>query len=309
MKRLKIISPYQNFYQKAKGNINEYFRNKRRERIRKKFLLTVSCKNINKVLPFTVHMMLCKRDLEMAMCSAKAFNNVMGDGMRYRFHDDGSLDETDVIFVEKHLPGTKVILRREADQRAQKELSEYPKILEYRKNQIMSLKIIDVTIWGEGDRFCYVDSDVLFFKKPDFFIKALKGEIPKNYFNKDIQNAYMQTPDAIESFLNIRPLEKANAGLWVMNRADINLDTIESWLNNPGFKKSLYGYTLDQTFISMLANNSEGGAEHLPSTYDVNFFKKPEVSVCKHYVGAVRHGYELEGLLYLMNGDYGHFVS
>ena len=307
MKNLKITTPYRNLYEKIKGNIGVYFRDKKRKAIRKKYLASIKARPTNENVPFTAHMMLCKRDLEMAMCSAKAFNQVMDDAMRFRFHDDGSLDESDVAFVEKHVPGTKVILRKEADERAEKELGKYPKILEYRRNQIMSLKIIDVTIWGEGKRFCYVDSDVLFFHKPEFFIKALQDELPKNYFNKDIQNAYMQTPEEIEAFLGIRPCEKANAGLWVMNKADINLDTIESWLNNPGFKKSLYGYTLDQTFISMLANNSEVGAEHLPTTYDVNFYKKAEDSVCKHYVGAIRHGYELEGLNYLMNVDHGHF--
>lgn len=317
MKKLKVIRNYSNFYEKIKGNLYSRTigkieiknRDLNRAKIRQEFLSSIKPQPVNKKSPFTVHMMLCKRDLEMAVCSALAFNEVMEDTLRFHFHDDGSLDVKDAEFVEKHLPGTKVILRKEADVRAEKELKAYPKILEYRKNQIMALKIIDVKLWGEGDKFCYVDSDVLFFHKPDFFIKALNNKNPKNYFNKDIQSAYMQTPEEIESFLGFKPHEKCNAGLWVMHRMDIDLDKINTWLNHPNFEKSLFGYTLDQTFISMLATDSKHGVDHLPKGYDVNFYKKAEESVCKHYVGAIRHGYELEGLNYLLKNEEGYFVQ
>ena len=317
MKKLKVRTGYSNLYEKIKGNVYRRTkgiydikkRDQKRAAIRQEYLSTSTPKKANHKIPYTVHMMLCKRDLEMAVCSALAFNEVMEDTMRFHFHDDGSLEQKDAEFVEKHLPGTKVILRKEADARAEKELKKYPKILEYRKNQIMALKIIDVKIWGEGEKFCYVDSDVLFFHKPDFFIKALNGENSKNYFNKDIQSAYMQTPEEIESFLGFKPYEKCNAGLWVMHRDDIDLDKINTWLNHPGFEKSLFGYTLDQTFISMLATDSKHGVEHLPKTYDVNFYKRAKDSVCKHYVGVIRHGYELEGLNYLLKNEEAYFVQ
>ena len=311
MRRLKVKRYYKNVYEKISGNLRELtiekLELKNRKKIRHEFLEKTKKFTINNEHPFSVHMLLCKRDLEMAVCSAMAFNKVMEDGMRFYFHDDGSLDINDTKFIQKHLPGIKVILRKEADEKAEKELKAYPNILEYRKNQIMALKLIDVRLWGQGDRICYVDSDVLFLKKPTFFIDALSGKNPKNYFNKDIETVYVQTPEEIESFMHFKPLEKCNAGLWVMHKQDINFNIIEEWLGNPGFEKNLKRYTLDQTFISMLATISTHGVDYLPKEYDVNFYRQMTKSASKHYVGAIRNGYELEGLNFLLNKKYFEF--
>ncbi len=237
----------------------------------------------------------------MAICSAMVMNLQCKRAFVWIFHDDGSLDDRDEKTILSNLPGSKVVRRLEADLFAEKALRDYPEILEYRRQQIMALKIIDVRIWGKGKKFGYVDSDILFFQRPDFYLDALSNKNSKNYFNKDLQSAYVQTPDQIEAFLGIRPFEKGNAGLWVMHREDINLDKIEEWLKNPGFAKNLYDYTLDQTFINLLANISPHGAEYLPTGYDVDYYKSPEHCVDKHYVGAIRHGYELEGLRFILN--------
>jgi hypothetical protein len=164
----------------------------------------------------------------------------------------------------------------------------------------MALKLVDVKLWRRGERLSYIDSDILFFRRPDFFLDALQGKHTKNYFNKDISDSYVRRADEILSDVGVRPLDRLNAGLWVMYQDAIDLDRIESWLRHPAFSGKLYAYTLDQTFISMLANSSPHGVEHLPATYDVAFRKDVTMSVNKHYVGAIRHAYEMEGLKYLL---------
>ncbi|HEX8530588.1 MAG TPA: hypothetical protein VF646_11215, partial [Cytophagales bacterium] len=94
--------------------------------------------------------------------------------------------------------------------------------------------------------------------------------------------------------------ERVNVGLWVMNREDLDLPKTERWLaafpaDLPPLKKRL----TEQTLLAMLATDSANGVAHLPPPYDVAFEKKPEDAVCKHYVGRIRHGFELEGLRYL----------
>lgn len=278
----------------------KFYETPRRNALKEKLLSLPKSKVANPELDFTLHMMVCKRDLKMAICSALSFNLMCNQAFRWVFHDDGSLNDIEEREIVAHLPGVKVLRREEADTFAEKELVDYPEILKYRRQQIMALKIVDVRIWGKGEKFGYVDSDVLFFRRPTFFLDALANKNTKNYFNKDMQNAYVQSPEQIESFLGIRPFEKGNAGLWVMHREDINLHQIEEWLKHRGFSKNLYNYTLDQTFINLLANNSSHGVAHLPATYDVSFHKKVEKSINKHYVGAIRHAYELEGLRYLL---------
>ncbi|MBT8400277.1 MAG: hypothetical protein KJO98_07360, partial [Rhodothermia bacterium] len=249
---------------------------------------------------YSTHMLVCSRDLEMATCTAKAADLAFGSPQNWIFHDDGSLSQLEVRTLREQLPGCIVATRREADQRAEDELSDFPRILEYRRNQVMALKLVDVALWSRGSRTCYIDSDVLFFRRPEFFIEALDGTQVGNYFNRDIHSAYVRTPEEIESCLGILPRARLNAGLWVLWTKDIDLDTIEKWLNHSCFEDHLYAYTLDQTFISMLATISDSGVDYLPPDYDVSFHKDVSTSVNKHYVGAIRHGYELEGLAYLL---------
>lgn len=272
----------------------------RRRRIASRILALPPAPPVPASLDFTVHMLVCRRDVEMAICTAKAANLACEQPLPWVFHDDGSLREEEANTFRTHLPGCRVVLRDEADRRAARMLPDYPHILTYRRHQVMALKLVDVRLWSTGDRLAYIDSDILFFRKPAFFLDALRGERPKNYFNRDMADAYVRPAGEIERDVGIRPCSRLNAGLWVMHATDIDFDAIETWLQHAAFREHLYAYTLDQTFISMLASRSHHGVEHLPASYDVAFDKDVRSSVNKHYVGRIRHGYELEGLRYLL---------
>lgn len=273
----------------------------RRRRIASRVFFLPPSRQVDEDVPFSVHMLVCRRDLTMAVCTAKVANLAFDIALPWVFHDDGSLTDDDEHAFLTNFPGSTVVRRKEADSVARERLADYPEIRSYRDHQIMALKLVDVKLWTRGDRLAYIDSDILFFKKPAFFIDALEGTEDKNYFNKDLSDAYVRPAGEIEEEVGVRPLDRLNAGLWVMHESAIDLDTIESWLQHSAFKNNLYDYTLDQTFISMLANASSSGVEHLPDTYDVVFRKNVATAVNKHYVGAIRHGYELEGLHYLLH--------
>lgn len=251
---------------------------------------------------YSIHCLICNRDIEMLICSARTVAFTAGFSMPYIFHDDGSLTDEDEGRLLNSLPGSKVIRRKDADERASEELSNYPNILRYRASQVMALKLVDVRLWGVGERFGYIDSDIVFLKKPEQFLMALTNENPDtpNLFNKDIDDAYVVAREKINKEMGVSPYPQVNAGLWVMCREDICLDTIEEWLGLPVFQERPHFYTLDQTFISMLANRSDVGAKHFDADYDVDFLKPVKTNTTKHYVGRIRHGFETEGLLYLL---------
>lgn len=273
----------------------------RRRRIASGVFFLPPSRPVDEDVPFSAHMLVCRRDVTMAVCTAKVANLAFERALPWVFHDDGSLTNEEEHAFQTNLPGCKVVRRSEGDRVARERLSDYPEILKYRDHQVMALKLVDVKLWRKGDRLAYIDSDILFFQRPDFMLGALADGHDKNYFNKDIADAFVRPADEIAREVGVRPVDSLNAGLWVLHADAIDLDTIESWLKHPAFSQHLYDYTLDQTFISMLANSSRNGVEYLPSTYDVAFRKDVTASVNKHYVGAIRHNYELEGLRYLLH--------
>lgn len=250
-----------------------------------------------------IHMLICKRDFEMAIITAAQLNHLGQTGHSFTFHDDGTLDDKMEEIIHHQFPGTLVVRRNVADFIASQKLIAYPNILEYRKKHVMALKLIDTAIWAKNVRIGYLDSDILFFRYPAEYIKSLNTETSTNYFNQDIADAYISNSNAITKELGFPPAPRINAGLWTMNKKDINLHQIENWLNHPFFKKYQADYRLEQTFTALLVQISKTVTAYFSKEYDVSFEKKPVESVCKHYVGRIRYGYELEGIKYLLNNQ------
>jgi hypothetical protein len=248
-----------------------------------------------------IHMLICKRDFEMAIITAAMLNHLGQTAHSFTFHDDGTLDDQMEKIIYQQFPGTLVVRRNVADLIASQKLSAYPALLEFRKKHIMALKLVDVALWAQQGRVGYLDSDILFFRYPEEFISAFEKNIDVNYFNRDIADAYVTDCCSIKKLVGFLPASRINAGLWVMNKKDIDLNLIESWLKHPVISNYKSDYRLEQTFTAMLAGISDAGLAHFSSEYDVSFEKKPEKSIAKHYVGRIRYGYELEGIKYLFS--------
>ena len=279
----------------------ELFINPARRKISRKLIASIPPYSNDADQEFSIHTLIGSRYVEMAIAGFKVFNYVSGKNFKITIHDDGTLNEENIRRLNQHL-NCKIIRRKEADEKAKQELINYPALFQFRSAQVMALKFIDVKLFSRGARNAYIDADILFFSYPEFFIQTLTDQSEQiNYFNKDIDNAYINNIDEIEKATGLRPFEKANAGLWVINAKDIDLSLAESWLSKKYFQPFKTSYRLEQTLISILANTSEQRAAHLPAAYDVDLLKHPENSVCKHYVGRIRHGYELEGLQFILD--------
>ena len=287
--------------------INEV-RNVFRKQLRREMLSRLPVYDVGENQP-EIHMLICKRDFEMAIITAAQLNHLGKTGHSFTFHDDGTLDDQMEKTIHHRFPGTLVVRRNVADFIAGQKLFAYPNVLKFRKKHAMALKLIDTTVWAQNSRIGYLDSDILFFRYPEKYIDSLDEGIGTNYFNQDIADAYISDSDIIKRELGTFPAPRINAGLWTMNKKDLNLDHIERWLEHPFFNKHQDDYRLEQTLIALLTQISKTGTAYFPKEYDVSFEKNPSESVCKHYVGKIRYGYELEGIRHLINSKISKIAS
>ena len=274
-----------------------------RRRLRKKVMHRLPVYSNLDISAPAIHMLICKRDFEMAIISAMILNCLKGKAHPFIFHDDGSIDDKTEELLNQFLPCSQLIRRVQADKIVKEKLSNYPNISAFRQSQVLSLKLIDVPLWAKNARIGYMDSDVLFFQYPSEYIRAFTESPEKNQFNRDIKDAYVTDRLAIENATGVTVPQKINSGLWVVNKTDFNFDMLESWLKLPFFKSYLSDYRLEQTFFAMLSGIAVSETSHLPAGYDVAFSKNPGKSICKHYVGKIRYGYELEGLKFIIEND------
>lgn len=279
-------------------------RNVQRLRLQKKVAFADDCPPARKDVSFSPHMLVCHQDILLAVCSAKALNLALGRALPWVFHDDGSLTANDTANVSKNFPGCRIVERKESDAFYESVKQQYPILSRLRSKHVMILKLADLYVYSEKSRILYMDSDVLFFGRPDFLVTKLEETESSNYFNKDIASAYINSPDAIKVLTGIEPPERINGGLSILNREDVSLDKIEDTLSRLDVRLlpewNFYDHLIEQTTVAVLAARSRNGARHLPAEYDVALDKRVDTAACKHYVGAIRNLYELEGLRYLI---------
>ena len=299
--KLIPLEPEKNILKRVQNKfVREVIQSPQRSQLRKELINILPDYNSLPASEFAIHSLLCHRDVEMGICCYKIFNYFAEENFQFIIHDDGSLTAQDILYIKKHIVA-KVYTRAESDEICSSRLEKFPNILRYRQSHFLALKLIDVKMLSSDERIAYLDSDILFFRRPDFYLETFMAQKKsKNVFNKDIMNAYVDKPEIIAEKLGVLPYPYINAGLWVFNAEDISFQKLESWLSTAYLQPHFNSYRLEQTLVSLLAASSSSGTGYLPQEYDVNLSKLPETTVGKHYVGKIRHGFELEGIRYIL---------
>jgi hypothetical protein len=287
------------------SKIRRTIRDTQRARLRARFALSAPCLAPLPESRFSVHMLICKRDLLMGLCAAKSFALASGQFFRITFHDDGSLGTAEYSILKKHFPGCEIISYATSLNKAREIFGQESILYKYRLKGVMLLKLLDVKLFSTSPKAILLDSDILFFEKPEAILQAAVDLSSPNVFNKDIDTAYMMDKTYLESVTGYPLPEKLNAGLSVINVDVIDFKKISDWLLTiENSNQPFIMHRIEQTFIAMLTGGSKEGVSVLPQGYDVSLQKEVSASVCKHYVGIIRHGFELEGLRYLFNERY-----
>lgn len=285
--------------------INKVVREMNRRRLRRSVALTAPSPYAKQEVPFSPHCLTCHDDLLMAVCSAKSLNLAVEEALPWVFHDDGSLTPEDKQLLVFQFPGCHLIDRAKADEFFTNDKAPHlVSLAQARQKSSKLLKLADVYVFARHDRILYVDSDILFFKRPDALMDVLENGTG-NYFTKDINTAYIARPEMLKELTGVRPLDCVNTGILVLNRADIALDKITHMLMKLDITKRsdwvAYDHLIEQTLVAILTNVTASGASHLPREYDLCLERDPRGAVCRHYVGKIRDWFELEGLRALLS--------
>lgn len=269
----------------------------RRRRIARRVLETRPSPPAAPGLPYTIHSLLCRRDLPMGICSAKSFNLAAGLALPWVFHDDGSLQPRDIARLEHHFPGCRVVTRAEADRHMAQNLAPYPETARARQQYVMMLKLADLYYFSDKERILYVDSDILFFRNPSQLLNIRAG----NFFNRDIKSHYLYPEPDLRRFTGIGVKGSINAGLSSLDRSHLHPAGVEALLRAIPLREGLIFHRIEQTLVALLASSQGRRVDHLEAPYDVSLTKPVHDAVCKHYVGAIRPQFELEGLRFLLD--------
>jgi hypothetical protein len=147
---------------------------------------------------------------------------------------------------------------------------------------VFSLKLIDPFFFSRSDTFLLLDSDVLFYRRPDTLLHALEQSLPR--FSPDNGYRYCLSERDLRSLLGQDCISRLNPGVLTATRASFDPNALERWLAHPGFWRTDGGpdYYAELTLWAMLTTLA--GGQRLPDSYAI-CAPEPHKFVTGHYCG------------------------
>ena len=207
-----------------------------------------------------VHSLVCHRHMYNYILAIKSFLRFYND-VTVIVHDDGSLTKKDKRTIKKHVENINIIDRDYADEKIDKIFYHYPNCRRYRDAFVNALQLFDYMLLCESEKIVSLDSDILFFKKPDTLIDWVRDGTEIIYF-------WEQEPRGTREFLAKVNLDDCfigvNIGLLCFYKETMNLDLIEQLLS----KTEKFDWQTGQGVYTVLLKKQE--------KHELSYFEPPE---------------------------------
>jgi hypothetical protein len=197
-------------------------------------------------------------------------------------HDDGSLTKKDKRTIKKHIKNIHIIDRDYANVEINKILEHYPNCRRYRDAFVNALQLFDYMLLCESNKIVSLDSDILFFKKPDTLIDWLRDGKNIVFFWEDEEEG---VPGVREFLANVNLDDcfiPMNIGLLCFYKDAMNLDLLEQILS----KTEKFDWVTGQnSFPALLKKQIEkyGLSYFEPSRYQ-NWTRMNDGQTARHYL-------------------------
>ena len=213
-------------------------------------------------------------------------------------YDDGTLAPEYQEAVRRVVPWVRVETLADIEERLDDALpwSRYPTLRQRRVEQPLIRKVLDLHAGRPGWKML-LDSDMLFFQRPDWLLDWLSGQDENPAYMVDVVEAYGYSDGLRSRLVGGKPFpDRANIGIFGWQGADLDLDWLEhavrTMLNEEGTH-----YNLTQGITSMLYAGRDcdvAPAEDYVVLPSLDEGRQPTV-VLHHYVAESKRSYFQHG--------------
>lgn len=254
----------------------------------------------------SVHTLVSERTWRMGLLAVASFEFFSGSSWPVYVHDDGSVSASTIKKIARCRPHWRFISRRESDERARAKLAEYPQFLRLRQRHPLAVKMADAWLWAQQARYIFIDSDTLFFRRPEFILKWIQADDGTCWFMEEYEGVYSYSlpPEALRSWAGFDVMPRVNTGIGLLYRDLFDWTNVERLLSAPVIAEldQTNDWYIEQTLCAVLLSRwGKGGL--LPSSeyitgYDAGGMGRRRSYVACHYVGPTkRDRYYYHGLV------------
>jgi hypothetical protein len=246
--------------------------------------------------PCEVHILTSAWDWDLALWALHSFYHWTSVDWPLVVHDGGGLGPREWAIFRSHFPNARFLPASQADVLVNKWLAErdLSSTIHARANYNLMRKVIDTAITCQARRYILLDSDVLFFKKPDHLLRIAQENNPQIHLLRDYQNSYSINSDVSKFELGLSLPDTINTGLAVIPKSAIDFEFMETIFDKSVIPLDQDGFA-EQTVLALLA--SQAGFEYLPEVYKVvTCPSSNRDEILRHYVGPVKRLFFDEGV-------------
>jgi hypothetical protein len=245
----------------------------------------------------TVCALTSRHDWLMCLWALVSFYKFSGVRLPLLIYSDGSLKSHHAERIRSVFPNARIVDPATADAAVAGALAHFPNCRQFRLLQPCARRIIDLPILCKSKSMLMLDSDVLFFRRPEELMKYLNGGRGGNFvFERDPQDSYFDSRENICRNFDVDIAPRVNCGIMIADIANFDYPQIEKWLGNDAFLKK--HHWAEQGLWAMYAG--EARATFLSEPYDVNLSAEiAPNAVMKHYIKPIRDFIYTSGIPHL----------
>jgi len=240
-----------------------------------------------------VHFLTGKRFWHQTVFCAWSLSRVAGVNVVPVIHDDGSLDDVFSEHIRRCFPRAEIVSDAEATAQLDELLPEkkFPALRERRRNLPLFRKLLDVHAGTTGWKL-FLDSDMLFFRRPDVLMDWLKG--PQCHVHMvDVQTCYGYPVEFLSQQVGRAVPERVNTGITGIDSSRIDWEQVES-LVAAQLKQFGPHYYAEQAIVAQILS-ADAGLTALPAEEYLVMPDEAEVrrptAVVQHYVAQTKPWY------------------
>ncbi|WP_009959744.1 hypothetical protein [Verrucomicrobium spinosum] len=244
---------------------------------------------------FDVHLLCCRKDVPMATAGLMSFCKAWtGAPFGLHIHSDGSLEPSDIAFLQKRFTGARVHSNVDPSIReAMTAILPVAARVRYSLKSVLLQKILDPYCLASSRPILILDSDILWFQCPQLMVEHLERGCPHPL----VTRGNGDSPFEFGDHPGFPPeCSRVNSGVVLYRRPQLDRNILESFLESADLDRRLNAHFVEQTAYALALRDFQ----FLPyEQYTIDLPKEAH-TVCRHYTGPRRDEWLKENLQFLL---------